>query len=100
MEGSITRAEHEEFTRRMEDEHQRISKRLSAIEGKVDKTYELTASVERLALNMSNMLKEQERQGQRLKALENRDGEAWRHVKYYVLTALLSLALGIITKSL
>lgn len=99
MEGSITRVEHEEFARRMEDEHQRISKRLSALEGKVDKTYELTVSVERLALNMSNMLKEQERQGQRLEALENRDGEAWRHVKYYVLTALLSLALGIIAKS-
>lgn len=100
MEGPITRAEHEEFRRRMEDEHQRASKRLTLLEENIREIQTLALSVEKLASNAETMCKELTRQGQRLEALENRDGEAWRHVKYYVLTALLSLALGIIAKSI
>lgn len=99
METTIARAEHEEFRRRMEEHHKRQDKRLSLLEEKVEETHTLAVSVEKLATNMENMWQELTRQTARLEALENRDGEAWRHVKYYVLTALLSLALGIITKS-
>ncbi len=81
-------------------EHKRQSKRLSSLETKVEETHTLALSVEKLATNMENMWQELTRQGTRLDAIEKRDGETWRGMKYYVLTALLSLALGFIAKSL
>ena len=96
METQISRAEHEEFRRRLEEENQRQNKRLELIEESVREMGALTASVERLAVSMENMLKEQERQGERLEALEGRDGEMWRKVVGYVITAIISITLGYI----
>ena len=56
----------------------------------------LTASVAKLASSMESMLKEQERQGERLEALEGRDGEMWRKVTGYILTAVTGIVLGFI----
>ncbi len=89
MEGMITRAEHEEFRRRMEEEDDRQNKRIELLEESVRQTGTLTASVERLATNMENMLKEQEKQGERLEALESRDGEMWRKLVGYATSAVV-----------
>lgn len=56
----------------------------------------LTVSVEKLANNMKNMANEQIKQGERLEALEGRDGEMWRTVVKYVLTAALGLVIGLV----
>ncbi len=56
----------------------------------------LTASVAKLASSMESMLKEQERQGERLEALEGRDGEMWRKVTGYIITAVTGIVLGFI----
>lgn len=45
---------------------------------------------------MANMVKEQEKQGERLEALEGKDGEMWRTVVKYVLTTALGLLIGIV----
>lgn len=89
MEGMITRAEHEEFRRRMEEEDDRQNKRIELLEESVRQTGTLTASVEKLATNMENMLKEQEKQGERLEALESRDGEMWRKLVGYAVSAVV-----------
>ena len=52
------------------------------------------ASIEKLALNMENMVKEQRKQGERLEVLENRDGEMWRKVVGYAVTAVVGILLG------
>ena len=44
-------------------------------------------AVEKLATNMERMFEEQRKQGARLEALESRDGELWRKVVGYALTA-------------
>lgn len=100
MDTTITRVEHEEFARRMEDEHQRISKRLSVLEEKVEQTYELSLLVQKLATNMENMWQELTRQGARLDVIEKRDGETWRKLQYYLITALVGAAVGFITKGM
>lgn len=48
--------------------------------------------------DMENMVKEQGQQSARLEALESRDGEKWRTVTSYLLTAILGIAVGIIAK--
>lgn len=96
MDTPIARAEHEEFRKRLEEENARQDKRISLLEDSVRQTGALTAAVERLATNMENMAKEQDKQGKRLEALENRDGEMWRKVVGYVVTAVIGILLGFI----
>ena len=96
MDTPITRAEHDEFRRRLEEENQRQNKRIELLETSVREISVLTASVEKLALSMENMAKEQEKQGERLEVLEQRDGEMWRKVIGYIITAVVSVTVGFI----
>ena len=94
MDSPITRAEHEEFRRRIEEENNRQDARIKILEGQVDGLKELSVSIERLAINMENMVKEQVKQGERLEVLESQDGKMWREVVKYVITTLIGLVLG------
>ena len=94
MDTPITRAEHEEFRRRLEEENKRQDKRLELLEKSVREIGALTTSVEKLAMSVESMVKEQTRQGERLEALEGRDGERWRKLVGYIASALVSGAVG------
>lgn len=94
MDGTITRAEHEEFCRRIDEENRRQNRRIELLEENAQRIGTLTASVERLATSMEGMLKEQERQGKRLETLENRDGEMWRKVVGYAATFIVGAVLA------
>lgn len=96
MEDAISRKEHEEFVRRMEDEHKRVNHRLGDLEDTVRQIGELTASVEKLAISVESMAKSQNRQETRLEELESRDGEMWRKVTGYVITAVIGIVVGYI----
>lgn len=93
MEDVISRKEHEEFARRMEDEHKRVNHRLNDLEDTVRQIGELTASVEKLALSVESMAKSQTKQEDRLEELESRDGKMWRKVSSYVLTTVIGAVL-------
>lgn len=96
MDEYISRNEHNEFCKRMEDEHARQNKRITILENSVKEIGDLTASVQKLAVNMENMLTIQEEQGDRLKTLENRDGEKWRSISLYVITTIIGIVIGYI----
>ncbi len=96
MEDWISRKEHEEFCKRMEEEDHRQNKRIDILEDTTRQINSLTTSVEKLALSIESMVKEQEAQGKRLEALEGRDGEMWRKVVGYVITAVIGIVLGYI----
>ena len=107
MEDAISRAEHEEFAKRMvsenqrlDDENKRQNKRLDILEENAKAQTALAVSVERLATNMESMLKEQQEQGKRLATLESRDGEMWRKVTGYVITAVAGVVVGFIFKQI
>ena len=85
----INRKEHEEFARRQDEENKRQNRRIDLLEQNVEKMGALTTSVEKLATNMESMLKEQEKQGERLETLESRDGEMWRKVVSHVVTTVV-----------
>lgn len=96
MDSPITRAEHEEFRKRLEEENKRQDKRIELLEESVREMGALTTSVEKLAQSMESMVKEQEKQGKRLEVLEGRDGEMWRKVVGYVVTAVIGIVLGFV----
>lgn len=96
MDGPISRAEHEEFCKRMEDEDRRQNRRIELLEENVQRIDSLVMSVEKLAVSLQSMVKEQEQQGKRLEVLEGRDGEMWRKVTGYVITAVISIVIGFV----
>lgn len=96
MDTPITRAEHDEFAKRQDEENKRQNRRIDALEEMVREISSLTTSVAKLASSMESMLKEQEKQGERLEALEGRDGEMWRKVTGYIITAVTGIVLGFI----
>ncbi len=144
MDTPITRAEHDEFCKRMETENQRLAdedkrlgRRVAVLEDTTRQMQALTTNVERLAVSMENMAKVQseqasrlddleamdnlaainanvekltailessretlERQEKRLEALEARDGEKWRQITGYIITAVTGIILGFIATHL
>ncbi len=101
MDTPISRAEHEEFCRRMEtelqrleDENHRQNRRLELLEENVRQIGVLATSVEKLALSMEGMAKEQKQQGKRLEELEGRDGEKWRQVASHAFTTIVGALVG------
>lgn len=99
MDTPITRAEHEEFCRRIDEENKRQDKRIELLEETTKRLDGLNSSIEKLALNMENMLKEQVKQGKRLEVLESRDGEMWRKVIGYAITTVVGIVIGLIFKN-
>lgn len=100
MDNPITRAEHEEFRRRLEEENRRQDKRIELLEHTVQQISDLTTSVEKLAVSMEGMLREQEKQGTRLETLEDRDGEMWRKILGYAATAVVGIVIGYIARQI
>lgn len=103
MDNPITRTEHEEFRKtvdtqieRLRDEDRRQNHRLDLLEESNKQLVSLTSSVEKLAVNMENMLKVQNQQGERLGELEGRDGEMWRKAIGYVVTTVIGIVVGCI----
>ena len=106
MDGAITRAEHEALSdfmqaenKRIEEENNRQNKRLELLESNMQQIISqqlttLTATIERLNLSVNNILKEQSEISERLKKLENRDGDMWRTVIKYAITAIVG---GVLT---
>lgn len=93
---AISRAEHEEFCKRMDAENKRQNARIELLENTVREIGALTTSVEKLAVSMESMFKEQEKQGTRLEVLEKRDGEMWRKAVGHIVTAIIGIVVGFI----
>ncbi len=100
MDNLITRAEHEEFRRPIEEENKRQDRRLELLEHTVQQISDPTTSVEKLAISMEGMLREQEKQGRRLETLEDRDGAMWRKIVAYGATAIVGIFIGYIAQQL
>ncbi len=100
MEDYITRAEHGEFCKRMEAEDTRQNRRIGELEETVRQIGTLTTSVEKLAMSIEAMVREMEQQGERLEALESRDGEMWRKAMAYLATAVIGAVVGYVFKQI
>ena len=80
----------------MEGEHRRQNRRIELLEEEVRQISSIAVSVEKLATNMEGMLKEQERQGERLDKLEKEPGDTWQHIKAKALDTAVGLIAGAI----
>lgn len=84
----IGRYEHDEFVKRMEEEHERQNKRIGILEDTMKQYVTLTISVERLATSIDQMVQEQKRQGEKLEELEKVPVKNWNTFKASILSAI------------
>jgi hypothetical protein len=96
----LTLSEHREFSKRIEEENDRQNHRLTNLENAVQQIAGLASAVEKLAVNMEHMAKEQQRQGDRLGILEGRDGEKWRNVVSHVLLGIITALIGYLLRDI
>ena len=90
MDDYVTRAVHDEFARRVDEENSRQNKRIEIIEVKQSQRSELVVSVKVLAANVENIAKEINEQGLRLKEIEGRPTKRWEQLVGYVISALVT----------
>ena len=90
MDDYVTRAVHDEFARRVDEENSRQNKRIEIIEVKQSQISELVVSVKVLAANVENIAKEINEQGLRLKEIEGRPTKRWEQLVGYVISALVT----------
>ena len=95
----ITRVEHDEFAKRMEDEHNRQNHRISEIEENFRQIQALTLSIEKMALNVENMAKELKRQGDHIEKLEEAPGHNWNKLKDGIIGAIAAAIGGAVVLS-
>ena len=96
MDSPITRAEHEEFCKRIDAENHRQNQRIKLLEEQTKQVTDLALSVKELAQSIKQMTETQKEQGEKLERLESRDGEMWRKVTGYIITAIIGIVIGFV----
>ena len=92
----IIRAEHEEFAKRIDAENNRQNQRIKLLEEQTKQVTEIALSVRELAQSIKQMAETQKEQGEKLEKLESRDGEMWRKVTGYIITAIIGIVIGFV----
>ena len=85
---------HNEYAKRMEEEHVRQNHRIADLEDAVKENNKLLLSVERLVISVENMQKELKSQGEKIDEIESRDGAKWRKVTEYIALAIIGAVAG------
>lgn len=86
MDDAISRAEHTEFVKRMEEENRRQNKRLDTMEENIETFRAIANSVDKLADNMKSMTEELTKQGKRIEKIEQKPGDNWNTIVKSILT--------------
>ena len=92
----LSRNEHEEFSRRLEDNNRQMESRISKLEHQNDQITDLLVLVNKLASSMEHMMKEEDNHGKRIDKLESKDGEMWRKFVGYVVSAIVGMAISLL----
>ena len=94
MEDFVTKAVHDEFAKRIDEENTRQNHRISILETGQAQINELVASVKVLAVNMETMSKELSKQGERLAEIEGKPAKRWDTVVACIITGILGFVLN------
>ena len=96
MDDFVTRAVHEEFAKRIDEENDRQNHRLTVLETGQAQINELVSSVKVLAVNMETMSKELQKQGAKLNEIESRPAKRWETVVACIITGIIGFLLNML----
>lgn len=84
----LLRVEHNEFAKRMEDEHHRQNRRIAEMEEHFEQIHALTLSIEKMAMNIESLDKSIKRQWEHIEKLEEAPVNNWNKLKDGILGAI------------
>ena len=87
---------HNEYAKRMEEEHTRQNHRIANLEEAVSANNKIAISVEKMAISIEGMQKDINRQGEKLEEICSRDGKKWQKVTEYVALAIIGAVVGFV----
>lgn len=96
MDEFVTRTEHAEFAKRIDEENNRQNHRLTNLETGQTQISELVASVKVLAVNMETMSEELKKQGARLADIEAKPAKRWDTVVTSIMTGVIGFLLSML----
>lgn len=96
----LLRREHEEFMKRMEEDHDRMKARIKNLEVMNKQINDLIIATNEIAISVKNLTEAQKIQSSRLESLEARDGENWRKLVGYLITTVAGIVLGLLANKL
>ena len=96
MDEFVTKAVHDEFAKRIDEENTRQNHRISILETGQAQINELVSSVKVLAVNMETMSKELSKQGDRLAEIEGKPAKRWETIIACILTGIVGFLLNMI----
>lgn len=85
---------HKEYARRVDAEDERQNVRINLLEENTKQINSLALSMERVSVNMENVLAEIKGIDDRLKKLENEPAESQKQIKTAIITAIISTVVG------
>lgn len=94
MDGYLTIVQHEEYAKRMDDEHKRQNKRIDRLEENQKQINDLTLAVKELAISVKSMVDKTKDHDERIEVLESRDGEKWRNVTMDLIKIIMGIVVG------
>ena len=71
-----------------------LKRRMGECEKEKEQLFEIVKSIERLAVNMEHMATEQQKQGERLEALEHEPVDAFKHYKRQIIGCVITGIIG------
>lgn len=86
--GYLSRAEHNEYVKRMEDEHRRLNNRIVVLEKSSVQMHELVKNVGIMATNMKHMARLQNDLNDRLERLEQVPSQNFSVIKNSIFAAI------------
>jgi len=96
MDDFVTKAVHDEFAKRIDEENDRQNHRISILETGQAQINELVSSVKVLAVNMDTMSKELAKQGDRLAEIEGKPAKRWETIIACILTGIVGFLLNMV----
>ena len=93
----LTKAVHDEFARRVDEENDRQNARISALETGLLEVNKITVQIERLTANIETMTGEIKKQGARLDAIEERPAKRWDTIITAIITGAVGILIGLIS---
>lgn len=96
MEDAMSLDVHREFAQRVDEHLERIDARLKILEEETKSYTQLAISIEKLGISTEKLCVEMKEQSERLKALEDRDGQKWRSTMTTVFTVVIGAVLGFV----
>ena len=94
MEDFVTKAVHDEFATRIDEENDRQNHRISILETGQAQINELVSSVKVLAVNMETMSRELSKQGERLTEIEGKPAKRCETIVACILTGIVGFLLN------